>query len=289
MIYFMSLLAYGDNLISLSLLAKLKDKKNVTIVGTNLTREIAPFVPNLDIPIIVAYKKIPTFYNIRKCGVVSALKDVIWFLKNITKCTSKEDTLVFEKRDCRNRLLSGSISQRIYEPERKDNVYVDRRNLLEAVWGVRVSLKEAVKLRNTPRCVTINPASRLKEKAISNRVLGYLVSYLRANCINVQLIDPDQEHSNLQHLVDYYHTRSSLDHAVKWLRDCDLYIGADSLLIHFAYQYDVPFLILFNKTNSYFTPPGVENKISYIEFVSRLSEKEFCYTLETSLISLLKQ
>ena len=283
MIYFMSLLAYGDNLISLSLLAKLKDKKNITIVGTDLTRVIADFIPHLDIPIVVASRKIPAFYNIRKDGAIPALKDWIWFLKNVTKPMNKEDALVFEKRDFRSRLLFGSISQRIYEPDRKHNVYVDRKNLLHEVWGERVSLKDAVRLRSAPRCVTINPASRLKEKAISDRVLVYLISYLNTNGINIQLIDPDQEHSNLQHLVDSYHTSMSLAHALAHVRDCDLYIGADSLLIHFAYHFAIPFLVLFNKTNLYFAPPGVENQRSYIEFVSRLSEKEFCRALDSWL------
>jgi len=289
LIYFTSLLSYGDNLISLSLLAQLKDKKNITIVGTNLTRAIADFIPQLDIPIAVVFKNIPAFYDIRKQGSISALKDWIGFLSKVVRCMNKEDALVFEKSDFRSRLLAGSFSRMIYKPDQKHNVYVDRRNLLQAVWGQRVKLKDAVRLHGMPRCVIINPASRLKEKAISGRILSYLISYLEMNHINIQLIDPDHEHSNFKHLVDSYHTGMSLEQTVERVRDCDLYIGADSLLIHFSYQFEVPFLVLFNKTNLYFAPPGTENQRNYIEFVSHLSEKEFFHALDSWFSSILRQ
>jgi ADP-heptose:LPS heptosyltransferase len=68
---------------------------------------------------------------------------------------------------------------------------------------------------------------------------------------------------------------TTLDEAVALIRRSDLYIGADSLLMHFAYYCGTPAIVLFNETNLYFAPPGVAEQGSYLEHVARATDDEF--------------
>jgi ADP-heptose:LPS heptosyltransferase len=279
-IYYVALLGYGDNLISLSLLTKLNNKENVKIIGTSLTQSIADFTPDLNIPIIRLSENIPAFFNVKKRGLLSAMKEVFNFTMSFSRHLNTEDVILFEKRGFRSKLLSSGFTRNIYEPKHTGNVYEDRRDLLEAVFNEQVPLREVAAMDSLPECVTINPASRMKEKAIPSHVIGYVISYLKRNRTYVRLIDPEKEHFELRKQVDSYHVGTSLHQAAELVRDSDLYIGADSLFIHFAYHFDVQFLVLFNKSNLYFAPPGVEKLKNYIESVSHISKKEFYSALD---------
>jgi ADP-heptose:LPS heptosyltransferase len=279
-IYYVTLLAHGDNLISLSLLTKLKDKENIKIIGTSLTQSIAEFIPDLNIPIIRVSENIPAYFDVRKRGWLSAMREGFNFIMNFSRHLNTEDVILFENRGFRLKLLSAYFTRNIYEPRHTGNVYEDRRDLLEAVFNEQVPLREVTARDSLPECVTINPASRVKEKAIPSHVIGHVISYLKRNRIYVRLVDPEKEYFELRNLVDSYHVGTSLHQAAELVRDSDFYIGADSLFIHFAYYYDVPFLVLFNKSNLYFAPPGVEKLKNYIESVSHISKKEFYPALD---------
>ena len=277
----MSLLAYGDNLISLSLLAKLKCKKDVTLLGTGLTREVVEFIPDLDIPIVTLFERIPAFYDVNTRGIISAVSDWRALLKKLPAEAEQGGVFLLEKTDFRSVLLAKSISPKVLGPEKGQNVYEDRRNLIHAVLGEQVPLDEAARLRSLPQRVTINPASRVSAKAVAANTLGYLISYLKKHDVQVQLIDPNHEHAKLKDAVDSYHCNTSFHQAVELVRECDLYIGADSLFVHFAYHFGIPFLVLFNYKNIYFAPPGVEKQGNFLESSSTLSEKRFYQFLDS--------
>lgn len=280
MIYHLSLLSFGDNLISLSLLAKLRDKSEITVVGTALTQRIAQFVPELDIPILVVSETVPSFYDVRKRGMFAAFEETLRFRKQLARLTGPEDGIIFEKSDLRRRLLLSSKHRRVWVPTRRGNVYEDRRDVLKAVFRNEIPLEMAHQLRQRPRTVTINPSSRVQEKALAPRVLASVVSYLRRLEIDVRLIDPDRHHAALRRHVSSYYTGTTLEEAVSLVERCDLYIGADSLLVHFAHYRGTPLLVLYNDTNLYFAPPGVEAQTNYLEFVSRMSEQELWTALD---------
>ena len=80
--YYVSLLALGDNLISLSLLEQLDEK--VKILGTKHTQNISKLIDvedKLDIDIV--FDEIPAFYDIKKMGILKAIKDFYKFIKYI--------------------------------------------------------------------------------------------------------------------------------------------------------------------------------------------------------------
>lgn len=155
--------------------------------------------------------------------------------------------------------------------------------MLTTVFGEVIALEDTPSLRGYPRTVTINPASRLREKAVSHEALAAIVKHLRGRSVDVRLIDPEERHGELRHAVASYHTRTTLQEAVALVESCDLYIGADSLFVHFAYQCRRPILVLYNETNLYFAPPGVAKQGSYVAFVARMSKRELRSALDERL------
>ena len=282
-IYHLNLLSFGDNLISLSLLAKLRKKSGVTIVGTALTERIAVLVPHLDIPIVVVSDHVPSFYDLRKRGPRAAVVEMLNLRRAITRLSGPDDGFVFEKGGWRRHLLIGAAGRRSWSPVRRRNVYEDRRDVLNAVFDDAIALDSAQRLGQAPRTVTINPASRVDAKAISQPTLTSMVTYLQRRSIEVRLLDPDRKHGELQHAVSEYLTGTTLEQAVALVENCDLYIGADSLLVHVAYQRRTPVLVLYNEANLYFAPPGVAEQGSYLEFVGRKREQELWASLDAQL------
>jgi len=284
-IYHLNLLSLGDNLISLSLLAKLRTKSGVTILGTALTERVAALVPHLDVPIIVVSDHVPSFYDLRKRGPRAAVVEMLELRRVITRLSGADDGFVFEKGGWRRHLLIGATGRRSWSPVRGRNVYEDRRDVLNAVFDEAIALENAQRLGQSPRTVTINPASRVEAKALSQRTLSTIVSYLRRRSIDVHLLDPERKHGALQHAVSDYQTGTTLEEAVALVESCDLYIGADSLFVHVAYQRRTPVLVLYNDTNLYFAPPGVAEQGSYLEFVGRMGEQELSAALDGQLAS----
>ena len=279
-IYHLNLLSLGDNLISLSLLAKLRKKSGVTIVGTALTDRIAALVPDLDIPIIVVSDHVPSFYDLRKRGPRAAVVEMLKLRRAITRLSGADDGFVFEKGGWRRHALIGATGRLSWSPIRRRNVYEDRRDVLNAVFGEAIALESAQPLAQPPRTVTINPASRVAAKAVSERTLGSIVSFLHRRSIDVYLLDPEKQHGALRHVVREYRTDTTLEEAVTLVESCDLYIGADSLFVHVAYHRRTPVLVLYNDTNLYFAPPGVADQGSYLEFVARMGEQELWAALD---------
>jgi hypothetical protein len=282
-IFHLSLLSFGDNLISLSLLARLHTKSGVVIAGTALTQRIASFVPTLGIPITVVSEHVPAFYDVRKRGIVDALQEAVSVRRKLARLSSRGDGFILEKSDPRRHVLVGGRDRRSWVPDRGKNVYEDRRNLLNAVFEDDIALTDAPRLERSPRTVAINPSSRVRAKEVSPQTLRIIVAYLRERSIDVHLMDPERAHGALRSAVSSYHTGTTMSEAVALVEACDLYIGADSLFVHFAYHCRTPSLVLYNQTNLYFAPPGVAAQGSFVEFVARMGERELCAALDNRL------
>ena len=276
----MSLLGYGDNLISLALLAKLRNKSNVKIIGTTLTQVIAPFIPNLEIPIILEFDNIPAFYDVRRRGITSAINEAKIFATNLTQYVGKQDTVVFEQNSLKSKLLSAYLGRRYIAPPKGNNVYEDTQRLLQQVFDEQIDLKDAAPLPRLPCRVTINPTSRWKYKAIANTTLEYIISYFHNHQCEIHLLDPQKEYLSMRHRVGSYHSDTSLKEAGELVKGSELYIGADSLFSHFSYHFGIPFVVVFNRAYLYFSPPGVGRIGNYIESASTITEQDFYCRLD---------
>jgi len=279
-IYHISLLTLGDNLISLSLLSRLRERGGITIVGTALTRRIAAFFPALDIPIAVDFDRVPAFLDLRRRGVIAAALDANKFRRSMAERVTSGDSLILENNDLRGLALARFRGVTRLAPSRTTNIYEDRRALLQRVFQQTIPLEQGAPLPRQARRVTINPSAGRRVKAVPPRTLAALVSYLKSRQIEVQLIDHDRAHGALTGQVDGYHVDTTLESAVALVRESDLYIGADSLMAHLAYFCATPAIVLFNETNLYFAPPGVAEQGAYVEFVARKSDDEFRASLD---------
>jgi ADP-heptose:LPS heptosyltransferase len=282
-IYHLSLLSFGDNVISLNLLSRLRDTAGMTIVGTAHTRQIADFFPGLNAPILTDFDRVPAFYDVRKHGMLAALRDAARFRRRMAPRVEPGDSLIVEQPGLRSRMLAAFGGARVFEPRRDRNVYEDRRELLQKIFAQAIAVDDAPRLSQSVRRVTINPASRVERKVIPPRIVALLITDLCNRGIDVTLIDPDRRHGALANRVNHYHVETTLTQAVALVTQADLYIGADSLLIHLAYCCRVPSIVLFNETNLYFAPPGVAANRMYLEYVARQSDQQFLASLATVL------
>lgn len=280
MVYYITLLSYGDNLISLSLIEKVKHNNNLVIIGTGLTEMIANYIPNLKIKIIKIFEGIPSFYDLRKKGLRLSLADGLHFYHEVSSKLCSDDIMIFEKKDFRNKLIRFDKKNTIYEPFKGNSIYRDRKNVIENIFDEKIELKDCLKPSRMPKSITINPKSRIAEKTISHDILKHIISYLNSIHATICLIDPDGSYEAFSDSVNAYHKQTKFDEAIELLKQSQLYIGADSLLIHFAYYLDVPFLLLFNKENLYFAPPGAELCKNYIVMDSISSERLLYNDLE---------
>ncbi len=209
---------------------------------------------------------IPSFYDIRKNGLISALRDGVYFRSKLASEINieKSDVLIFEKRDFRNKLIAYNKA-RIHEPIKRSGIYLDRKEVIESVLRESIGLRECVRLGVNPQTVLINPSSRRKEKAIAPLVLHTMIDYLNQKNMKITLVDPDGGYGHCRPSVCSYRGQLTMDEAADLLRQSDLYIGADSFFLHFAYYLRVPCLVIYNgKENLYFAPPGIEINRNYI-------------------------
>lgn len=265
MIYYVAMLAYGDNLISLSLLEKISERNRIVVLGTGLTETIGRLMSGGAPTLVKVFESVPCFFDIRKCGLRAAFRDQKRFSAQLKDRQLAGAEFIFEKRDLRNRILLTGLRPVIFEPKQEGGVYQDRGRLLQQIFRQKIPIQDCAWLTNRVRSVVINPASRILRKAIDAATLQEIIRYFSRHAISISLLDPDGRHSDLRHAVDSYFARTTLTEAVELLKKTDLYIGADSLLIHFAYYLRVPFITIYRVSGLYFAPPGVASRRNYIE------------------------
>lgn len=275
--HFVSLQALGDNLISLSLLAQLDER--IKILGTKQTQSIITLMGVEDkFDLLMPFDDIPAFYDIRKRGIFKALKDIIHFRSYVKKHRIQE--LMFEKCDWRVRLLTFGLHVNVKSRFYDDNVYINRKLLIEDGYRSTIDLNEGKEsfFPQTIQKVLINPTTRVSSKNIQSAHLHFIIALLHKSHIEVTLIDFEQNHRDLEKKVAHYRTHTTLNDVKGMLLETDLYIGADSFLIHYAYYLHKPFFIVFNQENTHFLPPVCTHVENYLmatqgDFEMRLSEK----------------
>jgi ADP-heptose:LPS heptosyltransferase len=261
--YFVSLQALGDNLISLSLLAQLD--KRIKILGTKQTKSIITLMGVEDkFDLLMPFEDIPAFYDIRKRGIFKAIKDIIHFRSYVRKYRIQE--LVFEKCDWRVRLLTFGLQVNVQSRFYDDNVYVNRKLLIEDVYHSTIYLSEGAESSFPKKIqkVLINPTTRVSSKNIQSDHLRFIIAFLHKNHIEVTLIDFEQNYTDLENKVTHYKAHTTLNDVKSILLETDLYIGADSFLIHYAYYLHKPFFIVFNQENTHFLPPVCTHLENYL-------------------------
>ncbi|NNN48620.1 hypothetical protein [Vibrio sp. 2-2(8)] len=253
--------AMGDNLISLNMLDQINEK--FLILGTKHTYDIALLMESkLHERIHVLYDEIPSFYDIRNSNILNVVRDVIKFRKFIKDNNVKK--LVFEKSDFRVRLLTFGIDVSVLAPTDVKKIYGARKNLYSEYFREELTLLSCVSNYDDVKKILLSPTTRVSAKNITRTNLLDMISVLHANGFFVQLIDYDASFSDLENIVDDYYTNTSLYDVRNLIKNCDMFIGADSFLVHLAHYYRKQFFIVFNVLNTSFLPPGCVDIKNYI-------------------------
>lgn len=255
---FVSFLALGDNLISLSLLEKTNQPNKIGIIGTELTQKVASIMNREDVfDIEVLFSDVPAFYDIKKQGIFAAVKDICKFRNYIKSNKVKE--VVFEKKDWRIFLLTVGLGLKVFSSNTYKNIYDNRRCLINEAYGhsIKNSMYDIFdKIRINK--VAINPASRVAKKSIKADDLITIISFLSSYHFQVTLVDYEKRYISLRNNVDLYITNTTLEDMKDIIAMNDLYLGPDSFLIHLAYYLQKPFFVIFYDLQESFLPPVLQ-------------------------------
>lgn len=263
--------AYGDNVISLSMLSRLGGK--IDVIGTRLTQEVARLLELEDkFNIHVLFDDVPGFYNVRKAGVFKALKDLNIFRTYARR--NRSEGLVFEKDDFRAAVLAFGLAD-YHASKVSSQVYINRKNLFEKVSNSTLALRPAVRPQAV-RKVLINPLARAGKRNIGDADLDAMLQVLKAQGLSIELIDHTGEFARYRERVDAYYGDTTLDALKALIKGCDFFIGTDSFPIHLAYYFEKAFCIIFNFEYFDFLPPGSECLDNYV-ITDRMTEKQYGY------------
>ena len=263
---FASILGYGDALISLQLLQQASPfPAPLRIAGTAITQDVQTAIKT-DLSVTRVLPDHAAFFRIRAAGFRRCVEDIRAFRRWSESALSRDDSVLFEKRDFRNHLILGRCGARIIEPETTDSSYVDRKNMIERVTGRKLVLADCHRPAAGVRSVLINPSARARHREIPTDVMQNLVTIFRRRGIRVSITDPAKQFADISSLFDQYLGRLDLADAMALMRGHDLHIGPDSFFIHVAYYLRVPFFTILPwlDFDFYFAPPGSKGLGNFI-------------------------
>jgi len=255
-IQFVSLMAFGDALITLSLLQKCQARGGeFRIIGTGVTRQVASLFAE-EFPLVEVLADKAAFNTIKERGGVAAVRDFIAAAAGLRRLTRRGDILAFERADIRNRLLIPPGRTGSYAPY-TSQVYEDRRTQMAALFGESSPWPVVSAPASPVERVLINPCARYRRRRLQGQVMDNVVALSRQRGWELTLVDPCAEYAGYAGQVDRYLSRPALAEAAEALRDVDFYIGPDSFFVHLAYHYRIPHFGFFYPDHLDFQPPGM--------------------------------
>jgi hypothetical protein len=265
MLYVALAMAYGDCMVSLSLLEQLPGSvRPYRVLGTEVTQRVSQLLRK-PLPVTVMLPDKAAFYTIKERGGVAALSDFITMRRFLASVAGPGDLLAFERQDWRNVLLKPAGCEAIYAP-RGDSAYVDRQALVRRLFGVAEDWVRAPLPDRGVRSVLINPCARYRHRWLSDEILHNLFAIGERRGWTLVLVDPCAQYERFKGRVAHYVPRPALQSAAALLRAADLYIGPDSFFVHLAYYFRVPHFGFFYPDNLYFLTPGMVKLGNYCLF-----------------------
>lgn len=264
MIHLFTSIAFGDTLITLSLLERLPAgapphqalcTRPTAIVPLQLMRAPPPVVEVLD--------REAALYNVRVRGPRAALRDFVALRRRVGQVLRPGDTIAFEHLDPRSRALVPRGCRALYAPATA-SVYEDRRTLLSQIFGALPPWPACARPQGAVRKVLINPTSRQVYKYLPEESLDALLALAQRRAWEVALVDPGGRYARFAGRAASYHDKTTLADAARLLRESDLNIGPDSLFQHLAYYYGVPTFGFFQAHLHTFLLPGMREAGNYI-------------------------
>ena len=259
MITLLSLLGYGDALITAALLERAgAASRDIRIVGTAITARVGELLNQPRAPDQILFDDVPAFYALKKHGPMQALRDARTLRGWAQAHAGPGHTLIFEKPpSLRNRWMVAGRGCSVIEIPKRSTVYQDRAEVLAPLLRAEHAFAPVALPAGRARTLLINPSSRIADKALGPQAVHNLVAAAHRRGVAVTLIDVDGSFAAMAADVACYLPKPALADAAQALKVADRYIGPDSFFLHLAYYYRVPELVFFPEGSNYFRPPGL--------------------------------
>lgn len=265
-LHYVCLMAYGDALVTLSVLEDLPPEPGRwRVIGTRVTAQVSELLRQ-PIPVVEILPDKAAFNTIKERGVRAALADFGVARRALRHLTAPGDVLAFERSDLRNRGLLSRGRKGDYAA-RQDSAYSDRQDQASRLFGPRPAWQSVLPPARTVREVAVNPCARYRNRALSSTLIGNVLRLGGEQGWKLTLIDPCGEYGHLASSVSRYLPRPTLLDAAAALRRADLYVGPDSFFIHLAYYYRIPHFGFYHPANLYFLTPGMREQNNWCSFV----------------------
>lgn len=255
---FVSLKAYGDLVIQLSVLGRIAAPHRdrfVSAVGTHLLKlrdALGSSVPFVEVR--HAESSVPAIFDLKKSGRVQAVKSLLTMRRALAALPLQvEATLVFDRVGWRESLLAGQRRAVSLASTQADNIYAAYECLLAASGATLTS--STLKPREPQRDGTVGifPGSRIHSKTLSantvaalSRRCGSLGLKTRIFLLRGEALDAPI--SGFETILPRF------SNMVEAVTACDYVISADSMPAHMAEFYSIPVFVLSRRPNVYWLP-----------------------------------
>ena len=265
MIHIVSLMGYGDSLITLSLIERAADAGKVRVLGSGVTEAVSALMRGPSPAIEVLLSSTASFYVVGEKGYAAAMSDALEFRRWARSTLREGDTLVFEKSGHRHRILTLGLPCNAVQIPRDSTAYRDREARLRPYLGAQ-TWPASASANAAARSVLINPAARAEARMLPLAMIEAAVRLASEAGAEVSLIDMDGRYEALRPRVTNYLRSPPLNESAAALRAADRYLGPDSFFMHLAYYFAVPQLAVFHPEDVYFAPPGLFEQNQYLFF-----------------------
>lgn len=280
--YLVSTLAYGDCLITLSLLERLNPAApDFQILGTTITSEVSALL-HTPLPVTELLKDRAAFYAITEYGPGKACLDFFSLRAALKQRCDRNDILAFERNDLRTRAVK-PLGIRAILPPQTHHAYFDRQALVRQLFDTAPEWEAMVKPRAAIRSVLINPCARFGNRWLSPEIVENLIAIATQNHWALALLDPCGRYADYRHQVARYEHQTTLADAAALLQASDLYVGPDSFFIHLAYYYRVPLFGIYFAHYHDFLAPGMAELGNFTDFESARNRQHLEEKLMTFL------
>ena len=260
--YCLSLLGFGDCLITLSLLENL-GQEAPPVLGTGVTQQVNQLL-NQPLQVESILPDVARFNTLRQSGLRAALVDFLQARKAVQRRLRAGDRALLERGDLRHRLLLPAGTQALAQ-EPSTSVYNARRQWLEQALGH--PLQHRAPARPGPiQHLSINPCARFRRRNLGPQIVQNILGLCRSRGWQLSLIDPTGEYASFAKDCVHYLARPALKDAVQLLRQSDVYLGPDSFFLHVAHYFGVPHFGFYYPDHLLFMTPGMEELGNWCTF-----------------------
>lgn len=250
--WFCSFKAYGDLVIACNCLRKVDAKQNGLLAGSHLRPLLDAIEFNGTLRILETGERVPLFFDTKKNGYVSAVRNGFLLRKKIQASVQQRgDLLVFDALGVRQRFLAWPFHAEAVGKV-AGNIYLDYARYLGLPEDCCAASRNSRIKRDGK--VYIFPDSRIKVKELPDNLVNSIAKENKMCGKKTVLIKvgkpgvlPQFDSLQLQWIDGF-------DQLIGQVRKADILVSADSLPVHLAEYIGIPVFVFTPIPNDYWMP-----------------------------------